>query len=267
MQDREILRATFNTQALLYKNSRPQYPEELFDALVQATQLSPSAPLLEIGPGTGQATLPLAKRGYRITAIELGDSLAEVAREELKDYTNVEVISGSFEDVELPSESFDLVYAATAFHWIKPEVRFAKPHTLLKKSGHLAIIHTNQLADPANEGFFSKSQPIYEKYLYNRATDSKGEKLPLLSMTDLKPVPMDESLFRKVFFEVFPLTVTYNTDGYVRLVNTYSPTLAMSQEQREGFLNELRQLIDGQFNGQVVKRYGMVLSIGEKLDN
>lgn len=121
------LRATFNNEAELYYAVRPRYPEKLFDALVENAELQEGAKLLEIGPGTGQATEPLAKRRYDITAIELGTDLAEVARKTLGKYKNVDIITGAFEDVELLPQSFDLVYAATAFHWIKPEVKFIKP--------------------------------------------------------------------------------------------------------------------------------------------
>lgn len=72
-------------------------------------------------------------------------------------------MTGAFEDVIFPSESFDLVYAATAFHWITPNVRFSKPYNLLKVNGHLAIIHTNHISDEVGDEFFFASQPIYKK--------------------------------------------------------------------------------------------------------
>ena len=148
------LRTTFNNEAELYHAVRPRYPEDLFDALVRTAQLRDGAKLLEIGPGTGQATEPLTKRGYEITAVELGTGLAEVARKALEKYKNVEIITGAFEEVELPPESFDLVYAATAFHWVKPEVKFSKSHKLLKAGGHLVIIGTHHVSDEAGDEFF-----------------------------------------------------------------------------------------------------------------
>src|SRR3989344_4893464 len=111
------LKKTFDSAAELYQLARPHYPEELFNILVEKAGLLPGSHLLEIGPGTGQATKPLAERVYAITAVELGKELAAVARTELKQYPQVEIITGAFEDVELPANSFDLVYSATAFHW------------------------------------------------------------------------------------------------------------------------------------------------------
>src|SRR3989344_5887435 len=234
MENRAFLRTTFNAQAELYNSVRPHYPEELFESLIKITQLPADASLLEIGPGTGQATAPLAKRGYKITAIELGDALADVARRELTNYHNVQVITGSFEGINISAESFDLVFAATSFHWIKPESRFTKSHRLLKNGGYLAIIHTNHLTDLSNETFYSATQPIYEKYQYNK-NEFDSTRPPALSMTDLKAVPMDEELFEPIFSKAFPSIIQYNADEYTRLVGTYSPTLSMSQENKIAF--------------------------------
>src|SRR5689334_16353257 len=89
------LRVTFDEAALLYNEIRPHYPDDLFSTLIAVTSLSAHATLLEIGPGTGQATLPLAQRGFAITAIELGDALAQMARQQLHDYNNVQIITGA----------------------------------------------------------------------------------------------------------------------------------------------------------------------------
>jgi ubiquinone/menaquinone biosynthesis C-methylase UbiE len=222
------------------------------------------AHLLEIGPGTGQATKALAERGYRITAVELGSALADVARRELANYPKVEILTGTFEDVELPIASFDLVYVATAFHWIKPEVKFTKPHTLLKNGGHLAVIHTHHIANETDGSFFRASQPIYKKYEDESSNVSRYIKSPVKAIEDIKPEELDESLFESVFFGIFPKAVDYSANDYIKLLRTFSPTLVMRPERREGFLGEIRNLINEKFNGHVTKRYGMSLTIGKK---
>lgn len=254
------LRTTFNRQALLYHEIRPRYPEALFETLIRVTNLQNNAHLLEIGPGTGQATEPLAKRSYRITAIELGAELAEVAREVLKPYQNVEVITGAFEDAPFTPASFDLVYAATAFHWITPETRFAKPHCILKPDGHLAIIHTNHVSDETGDKFFFASQPIYKEYQLDDL--DKGFRMPRIA--DLKAEALDENLFTEIFYQAFPLVVSYTGDEYARLLSTYSPTISMTPEMRGGFLRDISQLIDSQFEGSILKHFAMTLTIAKK---
>ena len=70
--DPHVLRVTFDRAAELYDRARPVAPPEVFDDLVSLCGLEPGSRLLEIGCGTGQATLPLAERGFAVTAIELG---------------------------------------------------------------------------------------------------------------------------------------------------------------------------------------------------
>lgn len=71
------LRTTFDRAASLYQKARPDYPDELYADLLTMTGVKPPARLLEVGCGPGKATLPLARMGFRITAIELGEALAE----------------------------------------------------------------------------------------------------------------------------------------------------------------------------------------------
>ena len=63
------LRETFNEDAARYDRARPRYPVQMFDDLA-AAGVAPGARVLEIGCGTGQATVPLAERGCRIVAVE-----------------------------------------------------------------------------------------------------------------------------------------------------------------------------------------------------
>ncbi len=262
MADGDELRRTFDRVAELYHAIRPCYPSALFDALVREARLPPQANVVEIGPGTGQATEPLARRGYDITAIELGGGLAEVARRELRRYPNVRVITGAFEDVGLPDHTFDLVMAATALHWIAPAARFAKPHRLLKPSGRLAIIHTYHVSDERGDLFFHTSQAIYDKY-YPRG-DQAAPTLP--APNDVQAAALDPALFRLAAFERFAMEVEYTADEHARLLNTYSPTLALPEDQRRGFLADIATLIEREFGGKLVMRYVMSLTVAEPLD-
>jgi SAM-dependent methyltransferase len=103
------LRETFDGAALNYDAVRPEYPEALFDELVHLAGLRSGDQVLEIGPGTGQASVPLASRGLRVTAVELGPNLAAVANSRLARYPGCQVVVGDFERVQLQAGAFDLV--------------------------------------------------------------------------------------------------------------------------------------------------------------
>jgi len=113
--DRERLRATFNGAAELYQQARPEYPDELLDELIRLAGLRPGGRLLEIGCATGKATLPLARRGFAITCLEIGADLAAAARHNLAAFRGMDVVAAAYERWQPPpGTAFDLVFAATA---------------------------------------------------------------------------------------------------------------------------------------------------------
>lgn len=261
MTENDFLRETFDEVALLYNEARPPYPDELFSTLIEVTYLQTGAKLLEIGPGTGQATKPLAKRGFNITGVELGAALAKVAQYEMRDYKNVQIVNDTFETITLPAASFDLVFAATSFHWIDAAIKFVKAYQLLKDTGHLAIIHTHHISDEKGDAFFNASQPIYDKYDF---TD-KHQKPKFPENKDLKASEIDENLFRLKYFQTFPMVITYSAKNFVQLLNTFSNHLAAPKEVQLAFYEEMENLIDRGFQGKVDKHFSMSLTIAEKI--
>ena len=138
--DRYSLRETFDSAAHLYQQSRPDYPEELYHEMVRLADLRSGDRLLEIGCATGKATLPLARRGLRITCVEIGAELAAMARQNLAGFPDVEVIKGAFETWPPASEGgFGLVFAATAWRWVDPAVRYQRAWEVLRPGGHLVV--------------------------------------------------------------------------------------------------------------------------------
>src|SRR5215467_1548052 len=97
---RHALRAGYGRDAECYQHTRPVLPDAMFDDLMRLAGLAPGDRLAEIGPGTGQATVPLAERGLAVTAVELDESLASVARSRLAAFPACRVVTSSFEDWE-----------------------------------------------------------------------------------------------------------------------------------------------------------------------
>lgn len=121
--------------AELYDRARPTYPAQVFDDLAALAQLPDGGRIVEIGCGTGKATLPLAERGFEIVCIELGEQLAAVARRKLADFPAVEIVNAAFETWEPVAAGFDAVVAFTAFHWIDSDMRYSKPAPFPARQG------------------------------------------------------------------------------------------------------------------------------------
>jgi len=256
------LRGVFDEDAGLYDRVRPGYPAQLFDDLAVLAGVGPGCRLLEIGPGTGKATVELARRGCRITAVELGPNLAAVATRNLTalhethqqpgaTIPRAEVVVSAFETWPLPDERFDVVLAATAYHWLDPAVRVAKTAAALRPGGMLAVIETHHIAGGDN-GFFADAQECYQRWDPTTAPDFRmptAGDVPHAAETD------HSGLFDRAVFRRYEWDQTYGRADYLDLLMTYSGHRALPERARTGLLGCIAELIDNQYGGQITKHY------------
>jgi len=239
--ERVRLRATFDEVAELYDRVRPGYPRELFDDLARLAGVGPGCRVLEIGPGTGQLTAPLAERGCTIVAVELGAGLAAAARRNLARYPAVDVVNADFETWPVPPARFDLVIAATAMHWIDPAVWAAKTAAALRPGGRVAAVETHHVAGGTMAYFADAQRACYVRY-DPRARLS--ERPP-----DPAEIPSAGAAGR------YEWEHTYTTAEYLDLLRTYSGTLSLPTADAAALLGCIESLIDGRYGGRVSKRY------------
>lgn len=163
--------------ASLYEEIRPSYPEELIEDVVRATGLGKDSRILEIGAGTGKATVQFARRGFRIHAIELGEDMARILREKCSPYPQVSLDVVPFEEWDTSGEApYDLIYAAQAFHWLDAGTKYQKCHSLLKEGGWLALFwyHPSDEEIPETRRIEEEISEILARYA---APGSPGEKI------------------------------------------------------------------------------------------
>jgi SAM-dependent methyltransferase len=258
------LRAVFSEDAERYDRARPGYPAAMYDDLVAMTGLGPGSRVLEIGCGTGQATVPLARLGCQIIAVELGAELAEVARRNLAAYPDVEVVTAAFESWPLPSEPFDLVISATAFHWIDPAVRVVKSAEALRPGGVLATVATHHVAG-GTIPFFAEMQACYE---YWDPSTPKGLRLQPAEEIPMEGEEIEQSgLFSTPEFHRYATDIPYTTASYIDVLLTYSGHRALPPDDQRGLLDCIANLIDTRYDGKIVKRYLSELRTAHRLTN
>ena len=261
-EDRVELRATFDEAAELYDRARPGYPPELFDDLVELAGLGPRSRVVEIGCGTGQATVPLVERGLDVTCVELGTSLAAVARRRLDGLA--EVVNADFEHWEPEPEraGFAAVVSFTAFHWIDPAVRFTKSARLLREGGCLGIVGTQHVLPPGGDPFFVEVQEDYDTVVpdpSNRAPD------PPELAGDLRPAIEASGCFDRVEVRRYVWDVSYTADAYIDLLDTFSGHRSMEPAKRQELYDRIRRRIEARPAGVVRKAHLAILHVARRL--
>lgn len=127
-------RSIFGVDAEGYHRARPGYPEALYAKIAEG---SPGlGAIAEIGPGTGIATEALARWAPdRFVAFEPDTVLAAYLRGR---FPTLEVVNDDFAAADVPG-GFDLIAAASCFHWLHAPAALAQARRFLRPGGTLAL--------------------------------------------------------------------------------------------------------------------------------
>ena len=276
----ERLRTTFEQVPELYDRARPDYPPQIFDDLAALAQLPAQARLLEIGCGTGQATLPLAERGYAITCVELGERLAATARRKLAAFPNVSVINANFETWRPECLGFDAVVAFGSFHWLARDVRYTKTADLLHGHGKLGFVSTAHVLPADGDQFFSEVQADYEAVIPDDPTTKDSPDSAFYSPPWRLPHPdaladhSDEVVtdeleasgrFSNLSARRYLWNVTYTADDYIAVLSTYSHHRTLDDDVREDLLGRIHERIEARPGRSVRKTYLAMLYVAGRV--
>lgn len=250
-------RLSFNEDEKNYDKYRPKYCRELFNSITNYIEEKKDIRALEIGIGTGQATKPFLDEGFQVTAVEIGDKLAAYTRDKYKRYDKFSVENKSFEKIEIQDESMDLVYSATAFHWIDEELGFKKTLKLLKEGGTLALFW-NKPSGKIGEQLFEDIQKAYRKHLpqWNSEKDNWERIKDRNNM-------MKKYGLESVETHIFEGTRKMSADEYINLLNTYSDHRSLEECKREALYQDIRDAIN-RHGGEIIIYDTMDLHLGRK---
>jgi SAM-dependent methyltransferase len=263
--NRDRLKTTFDRVADSYHRARPEYPDALYDQLVVAAGLRPGDRLLEVGCGMGKATIPLARRGFAITWVEAGPALARQVRRNLAGLGLVQVVTDAFETWRPPAgTTFDLVFAATSWHWVDPAVRYQRAWAALRPSGHLAFWSALHVVPEDGDPFIAELQDVYAEI---------GEGLPAGTwlprpgeLPDLRDEITGSGLFGDARIWHFDWAVSYTAEDYIRLLDTFSGHIAMTERQRDRLYGEIRRRLARRPGGQLRRHWGAALHVAVRAE-
>jgi SAM-dependent methyltransferase len=259
-------RFTFNEIGDRYDRYRPGYPELLFEDLLSLSGISPGERILEIGCGTGQATKVLAWRGFAMTCLEPGSQMASIARTNLEEFPSVEVRCTTFEAWPLEPAAFGLVFAAQAFHWVPPEIGFAKAAQALRPGGALAVFGNTEFIEHSHHGDAGGAVSEALDAAYSNHAPSLLGRPGSRWYAKEGPIPSlfaDSGSFSPLAARRYLWSQRYTTSEYIGLLGTYSHHRLLPEKQREGLHGAIAEAVDG-FGGEIEIFYEANLYLGQR---
>lgn len=250
-------RVVFDSAPELYDRARPSYPQQLIEDIVQFSGIPEDGQILEIGCGSGKATLPFAQRGYRMTCIELGANLAQFARQKFVAFEKVAVINSDFEEFTPQPGSYDLAISAQAFHWIHPGVGYPKCARALRPGGTLALFwnRTPEEENPVSAEF----DAAYQKYAPHIASENSPR--PLRDWEAIIRSEIQASgLFEEPGVHYYPWSCRYRKQAYLELLETFSDHTTLPDEAKARLYRAIGEIIEAH-GGEIEKGYVAVLFI------
>lgn len=252
------LESTFDTAVSLYDRMRPGYVNELYKEIFDYIRIDGNSRVVEVGSGTGQATLPLLKTGCELTAVEYGENLSSKLKEKFSEYDRFSVITGKFEDVSLEEDTYDLVFSATAFHWVPEEVGYPKVYSILKPGGAFARFANRPRISGDDPALAQEIDAIYDDH-YNSYYGVKSGVKKWFTEEDAKVISLipEKYGFEEIKYSMFNRTRVFTSEEYIALLGTYSDHIAIEESVRKVFFAGIEDAIE---------RHGGRISINDTLD-
>lgn len=249
---------TFDTEASKYEKMRPGYVDELYKEIFAYIPIGENSNVLEIGSGGGQATEPLLKTGCRLTAVEYGQNFSNLLLNKFGHYAGFDVVTGKFEEAVLEKDSYDLIYSASAFHWIPEEIGYRKVYELLKNGGVFARFANHPYRDKYNPELSHAIDLLYDEY-YCRYYQTTRKILKEYSASDAEERAFIARKygFTDIKYSLFYRERTFSGKEYTELLGTYSDHIAIDEPIRKEFFDKIERAIDD---------YGGTITIFDTID-
>jgi SAM-dependent methyltransferase len=248
--DRADGQRLFGTDPKAYDSARPGHAEEVYEVLRATCGLLPGSKVLEVGPGTGQATHRLLELGADpLVAIEPDPALAEFLCARFEE--RIEIRSSTLEAAEL-EDDFDLATAASSFHWVDEAVGLAKIRGALHPGGWVALWWT--VFGDANrpDPFHEAIEPLMND-LPQSPSEAKGGRPPFGHDGEARVAALGRAGFDTIAPRRIEWTHTWDTEGIRGLFGSFSPILALDRNRRDALLDAIERVAERDFGGRVTK--------------
>lgn len=250
---------TFDNATSDYDKSRPTYIKEIYEDIFHYKPINSDSYVLEIGLGTGKASRPILDTQCHFIGIEPGEQLSDLARKRYQAYANFSLFNQTLQEFVGYDKSFDLIYAATAFHWIPEEYGYNRVFNLLKHGGAFARFAYHAGVDKGREAMTEEIQEIYSKYLQLK------ERPKEYGMEDAKKIAeiACQYGFSDTTYRLYSVTKDFTADEYMALLRTYPNHMKVGELDRKMLFEGIHSAINNH-GGIITVYYAMDLELARK---
>ena len=261
-------RTHFDSFVENYDRVRPSYPAAIFANLKTYAKLTQDSKVLEIGSGTGKATAPILETGCSFTSVEAGANMAAFLESKFGGNPKYKVINVPFEEAELCDDTYDLLYAASAFHWVDASTGCPKAHRILKRGGVFALLRYNVLDLAAEDEISVAIREVYKQWFHKPYREPSKRIRDDFYTRELIAqghgfADMREHGFVDVEMNLYDVTKTFNAEEYIELMDTMADHRSLPADDRDALYEGIVRVIES-FGGSYPVQYVFQAYMGRK---
>ena len=257
----------FNEVPDLYDRMRPTYPAELFAELSAIAGIHNGSHVLEVGCGTGQATGSLAAIGCSVTAVEPGLAMAAIATTRLVDRPRANVEVSTFEQWDDRGRTFDMLVAASSWHWIDPSIGWPKAHKVIRPYGSMALIGFVVVRRSDEPEVYAETAHLHEQF--SPGNPSWGhppfEEDVRITNSGWGPDIDPGGLFGDTIVRWYPTEQHFDGNGFADHLRTLSIYRRLPNRVSEPLLEAIAEHIRARMDNRAVRQYLAVMRVGHRI--
>lgn len=184
--------------------------------------------------------------GGQVTAVEYGENFSNLCRYKFREYPNFSVVTSKFEDFASENNSYDLIYSASAFHWVPEELGYSKVFDLLKKGGVFARFANHPYEDKGRPELSQAIQKVYDMYMPGSIEPAEYSEQSAKERADIT----QKYGFTDISYKLYHRTRTFTAKEYIALLGTYYDHMTLEDDPKRALFSEIEDAIN-QYGGEI----------------